>query len=386
VGIAALCLIIESIKVGALAMLVSCAQKTNTLAVAFTYMWLLLFAPLCTSPLLTVLIRADFNVGFLLMQLVISIPFIIIFIALGARLLRKHALHIPDAYQFAWQVPREGEHVNPLVHRDNPWTLPRKDLPGMEPLRWVETPRDWMTSKQALLLATMTLVVMLLPAIQLGSTANFGAPVMVVCWLVILVRTPIKVIHSHSRPVDGEVNQVLLTTPMTGWDMVLQINAARHEGFIKVFWFMLAGSVVNAIVGAGPPLVGMLFALVALAASLSMFVIYYQLQIWFGTLLALRIRSRTRSLITLLMLNLMAFAILPMLLHDAQAAGPTLVRFYVWLDPVVFLLLCDGLVHGEQGASALPVLMIVLLFWGGLVAVLRSYVLHRADRLMGRPV
>lgn len=393
-------------QVGAMAILFSSASRTAFRAVIWTYAFGAVFYLLGALPFFVVAIFYE-NWFFLFPPTVFfsTIETSGTFTAVVGRSLPALASSVVFLW-LAWFFlirtvvrPRKSLDVSGMKYHRRRWTLHhqgriRPGLPWHYPVAWMETGRSIVGRFFPFIFAFFCSgigPVLLLVGVYKMRPVCLRVYLM---WVVAVVSTALVGVNTMASERLNRTLDVLLVTPMTGHDIVLQKSRRLRRIFVAFpLFFLLLFFLESHLKGGSTPFFHQsrslpLGVLPYWFISLSTVALYLPLFYWFSVWIGLQVRSHVRARMTVLMF-LAAWAVLPLLLKavalnldEGRHTGRIL--YLSLLSPFSLVEIA------ESGVLPLGVrlgnLVAVNIAWHVFLLVFfRTLSLWRTDRYLGRP-
>ena len=259
----------------------------------------------------------------------------------------------------------------------------RDTLPNNEPIVWRETQKKSLGTFRYLV---RILVVIELPTVLILSLTDFrfqgrrlGTMVMFL-WTIAIVLVTTKVASIVSGERGRQTLDVLLTTPLTSREVIIQ----HMKGVQRLKWVLRLPllTVVGFRVYWNPFDAAMMAYVVGTAVALF---IFFELCGWISMLIGLAVKSQMKALV-LSVVVVFGASLVPVILTRGsllQLSGQgTEANFgaivYSLMSPVTLIQFL------ERGAASFAMIFAHAIFYGAILFAVRWFCLHNADQWLGR--
>ena len=268
-------------------------------------------------------------------------------------------------------------------------------LPGDEPVAWREVTKRSLGKPQYLfrVLVLIEVPVLFIAADRLLAGAAYGeetlSPLIFILWALAVLLLCVVGANAVASERASQTLDVLLTTPLTGEEILRQKHRAARRLILVLLVPFFTLFAMKASFGSGLELdlLRLRFPrtyLCYIAASVCSVLIFLPLVAWFSLWVSLRVRTRSRAILTALV-ALMVWWAGPLLL--AGLIGPGHLGTWVLLSfasPAATIFLIEQLPRTLEAVVGLGLFVGYYAWYGSIAVALRRSCLTRADRLLGR--
>jgi ABC-type transport system involved in multi-copper enzyme maturation permease subunit len=280
----------------------------------------------------------------------------------------------------------------------------QEDLPADQPVAWRELSRRSLGQPQHLFRILVGIMVPLVILLAWGSLASLSSGylgwheewlsvILFILWpLAVLVVATMGVNAVASERANQTLN-VLLTTTVTGREIVRQ----KMRSVSRMIWVMMVPLLVvvvcEAFLEVRSDSRGFWWAeyrdpiVVDLVASVSTILIYLPMVAWLGMMIGLRVKSRTRALLTVLGVIIgwtAGWPFLLLLIDEFNIVIRHVQEGWYIVSPAVMVILSEFADVDELDMGRWLVILVNSVIFGGCWIVFRWVSLRRADRWLGR--
>jgi hypothetical protein len=271
-------------------------------------------------------------------------------------------------------------------------TRDRASLPGDEPLYWRERYKRALGRTHhllrivALLEIPTVLAVSLMVTVGTTRTRNPLSGFVDFLWIVAVLIVAIRTVGVWPLERSRETLDILLTTPLSGRDLVDQTMRGVRRTMVAVAIPILTVQLATAMIQTD-----LILAIVYLLGCLLSLAVLLPLTAWAAMLISLRVRTQFRATM-ILALMIPGFVILPGLLVPFRTTVFSASYFWpVWLlklaaDPASLVRWPNSVLSMDSSLFDSRVLVWcgVVMWYAGLIWILRRRCAATADRLLGR--
>ena len=274
-------------------------------------------------------------------------------------------------------------------------------LPEDEPIAWRETTKKSLGQFRYLfrILAALEVPVAVILVLLAGSHADprmeAASAMLFVVWIVAVLLLSVKSAGLVSGERSHQTLDVLLTTPLTGRQIIQQKFRGMHRLIyvllvpfltiilFKTWWISSLRSDWRWYGGQHPS-----DPVLYVTCSVISLVVYLPLVCWVSFYIGLKVRNQTRAIVgalaTLVGWCVVPFVFLIPLFEWIRYSNRPAWEFFLLSSPMMIIPLNEFSALGQTGLSPWTTVVLNFLTYGVLLAVIRAWCLSAADRRLGR--